>query len=156
MQVYILRGLPGCGKSTWINSKANLTRYHTICSADHYHIGSDGIYKYDPAKAGEAYNLCLRKFTDCVISGGPDVTPGGPDLLYVDNTNTTIAEIAPYYRVAEAYGGSPVIVHIPVDFSIACQRNIHKVPPEKIWAMYQNLLTEKLPSHWKVMVINHE
>lgn len=90
MEVIIMRGLPGSGKDTWIR------RNYPEGSADSFHM-VNGVYQYDPKKAGEAHNACLRKFLSICI----EVKESLPSQLIVSNTNSTIVEIAPYYRVAE-------------------------------------------------------
>lgn len=142
MQVIIMRGLPGAGKDRYIERKWGLTARLdvVICSADHYHM-FDGQYRYDPANAAKAHNMCLKWFSMML---GKQV-----ETVVVSNTNTTAVEIAPYYQLALALGYEVKIVHIKCDFETACRRNIHQVPPSTIWAMYQNLLTERMRPWWK-------
>lgn len=143
MRVYIMRGLPGSGKSTW--AKDNLP-HAVVCSADHFHTGSDGVYRFDPANAGNAHGECLKKFA--ILLETFRITGNGPDVV-VDNTNTTAAELAPYVALSAAYGVEYEIVFIPCDFATACYRNTHRVPRATIWHMMQNLNTERLPVWWK-------
>lgn len=137
MKVYIMRGLPGSGKSSWVK---NFCPTDTVCSADHFHT-VNGEYRYDPKNAGAAHGACLRQFVRAL-----DV---GTDVLVVDNTNTTAVELAPYVRLCEAFGIEYEIVNIACDFATACERNIHAVPPATIWNMHQNLMTERIPPYWK-------
>lgn len=143
MEVIILRGLLGAGKDHWI--KANVPNA-VVCSADDYHM-IGGVYRYDPKYAGEAHRRCLEKFIDAANIG--TFTEDGPAAIVVNNTNTTALEICPYYRVAEALALPVRIVRIHVDFETACRRNVHAVPASTIWAMFQNLYTERLPAWWK-------
>ncbi len=144
MKVYIMRGLPGSGKSLWIAK--NLTN-RVICSADHYHE-TNGGYEFRRENVGKAHNACLEKFTLHLIDPGE-----GLENVVVDNTNTTAVEIAPYYRLAEALNHEVEIIHLRCHPETSFQRNIHNVPMETIWRMWQNLLTERLPPNWKESIL---
>lgn len=143
MQVIIMRGIPGSGKSTWI--KQNLIEAGQdwfIVSADHYHM-IGGVYRYDPKNAGNAHAQCLRKFTEYLKRN--EGCSGG---IIVDNTNTTAWEIAPYYALALAFQCDVKIVRVHCPLETALPRSIHDVPATRVWQMYQNIVTEKLPPHW--------
>ena len=143
MNVVILRGIPGSGKTSYIGKLTPGKRF-AVCSADdyHYHI-VNGVYKFDPASAPHAHNCCLKQYVkdlQCEIV---------LDLLIVDNTNLAAWEIAPYYRLAEANDFPVKIVRMHCPFEVAAKRNIHDVPVEKVWAMHQILMADKLPLWWK-------
>lgn len=144
--VRIMRGLPGSGKSAFV---ANYYPGALICSADHYHINPvTNAYSYNPENTRAAHDACFLQYMRYL--NGADLVADG-QILVVDNTNTTIAEVAPYYRLAEI-SGSDVdveIIRLVVPFEVACARNIHGVPPETIWKMYLNLLNEKLPPWYR-------
>ena len=151
-QVIIMRGIPGSGKSTWI--KKNITHNPAnklvgvkICSADFFHIGDDNVYRFDPADIGKAHDFCLNEFL-----GACQKMPAGI-ILVVDNTNLLGWEIAPYYRLAQLFGWDVKIVRLDCDFRTAVERNIHAVASERIWQMYQSLLNERLPLHWKEEIV---
>lgn len=97
--IYILRGPSGCGKSTW--AKERYKKGASICSADEYFTRVDGSYHFDPSELGQAHGKCLRRYIDVV----KQVYELGDEFdIIVDNTNITDAELAPYVRIAEAYG----------------------------------------------------
>lgn len=143
--VKILRGLPGSGKSTW--AKNNFLK--PIISADDFHM-IDGVYKYDPTKAGEAHADCLRRFTRSLIVGDQDTT------IIVDNTNTRTFELAPYVQLAIAWGADCEILYFPCTLEDAIKRNTHGVPDSTILAMQVALNTEVMPPFWKQRVILRE
>jgi predicted kinase len=144
MRVYIMRGLPGCGKSTWIKSRLPVTV--KVVSADHFHTGADGVYRYDPKKAGEAHGDCLREFTRAL--NNKDTIQN----LVVDNTNTSIGEIAPYVALALAFGVEHEIIYLPCSVEKSIARNVHAVPHGTILEMNRRLFAESLPPHWNVRV----
>ena len=141
-KIYITRGLPGCGKSTWIG-KIRVPG-DLVCSADHIHI-IDGVYRYDPAKTALGHQICLREY-NAAVSG---LVPFR-EYVFVDNTNTSIFEIAPYVQLAEAYQIPYEIIFFPCSLEVSSQRNTHKVPLGTILQMNKNLNTESLPPWWKI------
>lgn len=141
MRVYIMRGAPGSGKSTWV--KKILGPEVEVVSADHYFM-QDGVYRFDAAKLPAAHDACLRAFTKVMKYGATRV-------LVVDNTNTKVFEIAPYYRLAEAYGHDVEIIWIVAPAEVCKARNTHGVPDATIDAMVNGV--EALPPWWKVRVV---
>lgn len=140
-KVYILSGVPGSGKTTWIKESAGIIDY-TIVSADNYF--TDPItkkYNFNASKLAEAHDECLRCFLRAIESKA--TRP-----IIVDNTNLKVWEIAPYYRIAEALGKDPVIIRFVGDPRIAAGRNVHGVPFEKVLQMHNGI--EPLPPWWNV------
>lgn len=148
--VKIMQGVSGSGKSTY--AKAIVDKYSSnglICSADDF-FGPE--YKFDPRKLPEAHGYCMRTFVD-------NVQKKKDGVIVVDNTNTTVAEVAPYYAVAEAYGWSVEIVYIHCNnLEVAITRNIHKVPANVIIAMADRLnkFTNTMPNWWKRQTVKME
>jgi len=109
--LYIVRGLPGSGKSTFAKSIA-LVNFE----ADMFFM-NDGEYKFDFSKIKEAHQWCQESTLDAMISGSPKVA--------VSNTFTQEWEMKPYYEMAEKYGY--------VVFSVVVEnrhggKNVHGVP----------------------------
>lgn len=75
-----------------------------------------------------------------------------PDVV-VDNTNTTVAEIAPYAALALAYGHELEIVTLDCDPAIGAKRNTHGVPLAACNAMHLRLADRQLPPWWNHRVI---
>lgn len=122
----ILAGHSGVGKTTdALGSVADLPiDQYRICSANDYFYTDDGEYDFKPMELPHAHAECLRNFISACQAGLP--------LVIVDNTNTNIAEIAPYQLVASAYGYEVRIeAWLSPDLTVlskAAARNIHGVP----------------------------
>lgn len=155
--VVILSGLPGAGKTTL--ARGLTSAFQKLCgpppmarlesvSADDEHM-KNGSYRFDPARAGEAHRMCLAKYLYHV--GTEDTSLR---LVVVDNTNVSPTEIAPYYRVAEAWGWKALIVRLYCEPMVAFRRNVHGVSLATILTMYRQLLTEPLPPYWNYKLVS--
>ncbi len=76
--------------------------------------------------------------------------------IVVDNTNTTIAEIAPYYAAAQAWRFDVRILAVLCPWQVAAARCTHDVPMSKIYQMSLRLeeTLRTLPGWWKLDVEN--
>lgn len=135
-RVWIYCGVSGAGKSSFIEGAHPDAE---AFSADHFFM-VDGEYRFDASKLGEAHAACLRNFTEAIQDGSVAVV--------VDNTNTTIAEIAPYAALAQAYGYELQIVTIYCDPEVAHARNTHGVPLAAVQAMSERLNKREIPPWW--------
>jgi predicted kinase len=142
---YIMIGIPGSGKTTWLLQNAPNA---SVCSADHFHTDAYGKYNWKPETARDGHNWCLDKFI------GLSMESGNYDDLAVDNTNTTIAQIAPYIAIAQAYGYEVVPVYMSTetlgDTMKAGKRNVHSVPMNVFMEMHVlvNDMIQQWPSYW--------
>ena len=151
--VILMRGLPGCGKSHYIETKLRnsvLTLPNLeVFSADHFFM-VDGEYKFDPKNIGQAHASCFRTYLEFLYD--MDIMEL-PEYVVIDNTNISAYEMSPYIQAANAYGLDHMITTLWYNPTLAAQRNIHGVPSHTIFAMYQRLLKEELPTFWKHRVI---
>ena len=144
-----------------------------ICSADSFFV-VDGEYKFNPSQLPAAHAKCLRDFVSWVQDAGVGkvrkVTilrgiPGSGKSTYiqghavgdvvVDNTSTTVAEIAPYAALALAYGAELEIVTLDVAPEVAAARNVHGVPLDGCKRMAARIREEnnRLPPWWNHRVL---
>lgn len=128
--VQILQGLPGSGKSTYARTVADK---HLIFSADNFFM-VEGVYTFDSRKIQAAHDACLRGFAETF-----NKCFGEEKIVIVDNTNTTVLEVAPYYRLAQAYGAKVDILFFDVPFAVCMSRQTKGVPEEAMSRMAASL-----------------
>ncbi len=143
-EVVILRGPSGAGKSTYAKTRFP-GRKVEICSADDFFM-KDGKYVFDWRLLDRAHAGCMKKFVDLLTWNGGDV-----EVIVVDNTNTSLIEIAPYMQVAAAYSWPARVVTIDVDKKLAEKRNVHGVLIPQIERQLLNIrkADEQMPKWWK-------
>ena len=122
--LYLLRGLPGSGKSSVAKSLMNAQIGHV--EADMFFMDNEGNYNFDASKLREAHKWC-QKQADAYMS------PYGFDTVIVSNTFTQEKELEPYYQLAEKYGYKvfSLIVENRHDGGV----NEHNVPEETLVKM---------------------
>jgi len=148
MQIIILRGIPGSGKSTWRTQRAPKSPF---CSADVFfetkQDNGDVDYNFDPSKIGEAHAWCFREYVDYIMDYS-DQDPA--HRLIVDNTNINVYEVAPYVALGQAYEHDVEIITMVCDPFQAAERNVHGVPPGNVYRMHlaMEAATLKFPPWW--------
>lgn len=132
-EVYIMQGVPGAGKSTWI--KNNLPEA-CVVSVDHYFLDDNDSYNFDPSELGNAHKACMNNFLEetdyCLWS--EDEAP-----IVVDNTNSTLWELYQYVSVASARGFEVEVIRVQAKPEDAAVRNVHGVPKEVVFGMAEKL-----------------
>jgi predicted kinase len=124
--LYIVRGLPGSGKSTFARS---IAKQYQIFEADQYFM-KRGKYNFDVTKLKDAHDDCKQRvarrmrenlfnsifFTNIVVS----------------NTFTQDWEMRFYRNVAKRYGYK---VHTIIVENRHYGKNVHGVPQDKLQVM---------------------
>jgi ABC-type molybdenum transport system ATPase subunit/photorepair protein PhrA len=124
--LYLLRGLPGAGKSTLANQIGG-----THFEADMYFINENGEYIFNGADIKKAHQWCQSQVELAMIQN--HITYGlDSSGIIVSNTFTQGWEMEPYYKLAESYGYRV--------FSLIVENrhggeNIHGAPENKIEEM---------------------
>ena len=122
--LYLLRGLPGAGKSTLASQLADVH-----FEADMYFTNENGQYLFNPSEIKKAHAWCQSEVHTAMILNH---TTGDNEKIVVSNTFTQEWEMEPYFKLAESYGYRV--------FSIIVENrhggeNLHSVPEDKVEAM---------------------
>lgn len=116
MQLVLIRGLPGSGKSTMAKALARAGFEHF--EADIYHLNSEGDYCFDRANVKAAHEWCQQETRRALESG---------KQVVVSNTFTQLWEMAPYFGMAKALGIEPNVLEAKGNW-----QNTHAVPAEVV------------------------
>lgn len=127
MDLYILRGVPGCGKSTVAQTLTLSETVGKICEADRFFM-KDGVYKFDFTKLSAAHEWCRSECIGAMRSKIP--------LIVVSNTNILPKEFAAYEKMAKEFGYN--VFHIIIE-NYHGNMDSHGVPEESLVRMETNL-----------------
>jgi predicted kinase len=122
--LYIVRGIPGSGKSTFSKTLGGIH-----IEADQYFVDVEGNYNFDGSKIKLAHEYCRTQTEAWMKTDGDQVNV---NKIVVSNTFTQEWEMEPYFELAKKYGYKV--------FSIIVENrhggtNVHGVPEEKIEQM---------------------
>lgn len=161
----IMMGLPGSGKSTYVNAlRAEVAAtvythsdkrggvaagsnedYIVVCSAtDYFTRRNGGRFVFDDRDEQASYNYCFRKALAAVVAG--------TELVVVDNINLAIKQIAPYVQLARSFGYAPLVLNTRAHVRAIRRAHPgdHEVPLGALEDMedQQNLCLERWPGDW--------
>ena len=122
--LYLIRGLPGAGKTTFANSLVD----SFVIEADMY-FTVNGIYKHDKEMLPLAHAWCQAKVRDAMEDNFESIA--------VSNTFSQRWEMERYYELAKIFNYAlielTINTRLTVDELVA--RNVHQVPKEVIQKM---------------------
>jgi len=118
--LYIVRGIPGSGKSTFAKTLGGIHWEADMFFTDPF----TGEYNFDPSKIKSAHEWCQLNVKENMMES--------EDKIIVSNTFTQEWEMQPYFDMAKEYGYKV--------FSVIVENrhdgiNLHNVPEDKIEIM---------------------
>lgn len=145
-KVVVMSGVSGSGKSSFVKKLLTPDQYKSlVVSADNFFY-HDGVYRFEPSMLGEAHGSCFFEYIEA-LRNKVDNT------IIVDNTNTTVAEIAPYMLAAQAYEWQAEIVTLCCKgvgaLMVCAERNKHGVNLHTIGRQDAALRNRVLSPWWK-------
>ena len=124
--LYIVRGLPGSGKSTLGEKLASPheveDRWHSYAADDWFTDSKTGEYNFNPTELSDAHEDCNARVRGAMMSN--------VETICVCNTFSQHWEVEPYLKLCESYNYTPVVIECQNQFG-----NVHDVPQESIDAM---------------------
>lgn len=136
MHIIIMSGTSGSGKNTYIQK-----HYPTaaVVSADDF-FEKSGVYVFDYNKLSEAHGECFLIFLTLLFNKN--------ELIVVNNTNTSVIEMAPYVAAANAFKASLELITLIKDPVLCAERNVHGVPLKSIQNMLFKIKSRTIPKNW--------
>jgi len=122
MELVLIRGLPGSGKSTMASAMTT----HRHLEADMFFTDLNGAYLYDASKIKAAHEWCQTNAKWALDRG---------ESVVVSNTFTRRFEMEPYFEIAKAFGIELRIIEATGNWP-----NVHGVPTEVV---------EKMRKRWE-------
>jgi predicted kinase len=121
----LLRGLPGCGKTTFAKELEESMPGCKIISADDYFTSlEDGSYNFEASKLGVAHIKCQSRVERAMRIN--------VSKIIVHNTSTTPQEMEPYYDMAKNSGY--MVVSLIVENRHG-STSVHNVPEDTLLKM---------------------
>jgi predicted kinase len=124
--LYLIRGLPGSGKTTLALALRRGRALATLASADDFFLQPDGSYRFGAARLKEAHAQCQAAAEHALERGGQ---------VIVHNTFSQRWEMEPYILAARRHGALLTVISIfdsgLTDIQLF-NRGTHDVPLEVI------------------------
>jgi hypothetical protein len=120
--LYLVRGVPGAGKSEFAFTLLDNNVVAYSFEADDYFVDENQEYRFDPLLLRDAHEWCQMN-----VKGRLRF-----DSVVVSNTSTTEKEVEIYRKIAEECNAN--FVSLIVENRHGCD-NIHNVPEDKVQQM---------------------
>ena len=128
--LFLVRGIPGSGKSTFAK---HIWNEYAICEADKFfHNKETGEYNFDPSRLKEAHEWCRNEVETKMKDH--QVNPQYYPEIVVSNTFTQEWEMQTYIDLAKKYGYQVTTLIIENRHG---NSNVHNVPAETLDRMRQ-------------------
>jgi predicted kinase len=92
--LYLVRGVPGAGKTTLVESLAG--EGDLVVAADDFMVNSAGHFAFDWQKLQEVHNRCIQAVREGMESG--------VIRIFVHNSFVNSWQLRPYYDLAATHG----------------------------------------------------
>jgi predicted kinase len=126
--LFLVRGIPGSGKSTFAR---HIWNEYAICEADKYFLNKEtGEYNFDASKLKEAHEWCRAQVE--MRMSDHQVNPQYYPEIVVSNTFTQEWEMQAYIDLAAKYGYQVVSLIVENRHG---NPNVHNVPEETLEKM---------------------
>ena len=126
--LYIVRGVPGSGKSTF--AKRLVGDDFLVCEADKYFVDKEtGEYNFDLTKIKDAHQWCQGFVKTDMVLEYPKIV--------VSNTFTQEWEMQPYIDMAKEHN---YMVFTIIVENVHGGKNIHNVPDDRIKQMKERFV----------------
>ena len=125
--LFLVRGLPGSGKSTFAT---HIWNEYAICEADKFFYDKEGNYNFDASKIKDAHAWCKNEVE--VRMKDHQINQQFYPEIVVSNTFTQEWEMEDYYKLAEKYGYKVISLIIENRHG---GKNVHGVPDDKLEIM---------------------
>lgn len=123
--LYIIRGLPGCGKTDLAESLKSIGVFQHYWEADDFMRDAYGNYLFQPSRLSYCHERC-RNEVEIDMQQGYNTA--------VSNTSTTEREVQPYLDLAKQYGYDVVSLIVENRHG---NKSVHGVPDDKMQQMRQ-------------------
>lgn len=135
--LYLIRGIPGSGKTTFARKLLEQGKVQRHFEADMFFIEKDGVYRYRKELIVQAHTWCQKQTLEALSQR---------HSVVVSNTFITINELMPYYNIATITGADVKVIRATGNFE-----NQHNVPADIVSRMkqqYQAIPNEVLDSQF--------
>ena len=139
LKLYLVRGLPGSGKSTYAK-KEFVNKHGFLHFENDMYFMHNGKYEFDSSKYKDAANWCYSQ-TDKALAAGRDVV--------VSNVFITFKSTRRYLQLAKKYNAEFKIFRKDKDYG-----NMHDVP-ENVLAQFKRLFQD-IPGEVQVDMKKHK